>query len=273
MNNGVLCFANNNSKVNYILQAQELASRVRRYLNLPTSIVTSTPNEVDSKLFDKIIPVEAPNGNYKRYYDGSDTHVNISCNNAGRIDSFDLTPYDKTLVLDTDVILCNGDLKNAFNNNHDFQIYKNCTDLTTWRKHDEFNYINDKGVCFYWATAFCFNKTTETKIFFDLLKTLKNNWNHYSKVFDLGSRNFRNDHIFSIAIHMMNGFIEGDWAKDMPSTLYYTLDRDILHKIDKNKLVFLLQKENIHGEYILSSTKDMNVHVMNKFSIERLLNV
>ena len=54
MNNGVLCFANNNSKVNYILQAQELASRVRKYLNLPTSIVTSTPNEVDSKLFDKI---------------------------------------------------------------------------------------------------------------------------------------------------------------------------------------------------------------------------
>ena len=26
MNNGVLCFANNNSKVNYIPQAQELAS-------------------------------------------------------------------------------------------------------------------------------------------------------------------------------------------------------------------------------------------------------
>ena len=40
MNNGVLCFANNNNKVNYILQAQELATRVRKYLDLPTTIVT-----------------------------------------------------------------------------------------------------------------------------------------------------------------------------------------------------------------------------------------
>ena len=52
----------------------------------------------------------------------------------------------------------------------------------------------------------------------------------------------------------------------------YTLDRDILQKINDSKLVFLLQKENVHDEYILSSTKGMNVHVMNKFSLERLLN-
>jgi hypothetical protein len=76
-----------------------------------------------------------------------------------------------------------------------------------------------------------------------------------------------------MAIHIMNGFMEGNWAKNLPGTLYYTLDRDLLHKIDDAKLIFLLQKENIHGEYILSSTKDMNVHVMNKFSLERLLNV
>ena len=28
---------------------------------------------------------------------------------------------------------------------------------------------------------------------------------------------------------MMNGFVESNWAKDLPGTLYYTLDRDI-HK-------------------------------------------
>ena len=273
MNNGVLCFANNNNKVNYILQAQELATRVRKYLDLPTTIVTSTPEQVDTTYFDKVIAVDHPNDNYKRYYDGASTHTNIPFNNAGRINSFDLSHYDQTLVLDTDVILCNSDLKNAFNNNYDFQIYKDCTDLTTWRTHDEFKYINDKGISFYWATAFCFKRTKQTEIFFNLLKTLRKNWNHYSQVFDLGSRNFRNDHIFSIAIHMMNGFVESNWAKDLPGTLYYTLDRDILQKINDSKLVFLLQKEKVHNEYILASTKDMNVHVMNKFSLERLLNV
>ena len=91
-------------------------------------------------------------------------------------------------------------------------------------------------------------------------------------MYNLGSRNFRNDHVFSIAIHMMNGFTNANWAKDLPGTLYYTLDRDILQKINDSKLVFLLQKENVHDEYILSSTKDLNVHVMNKFSLERLFN-
>ena len=71
----------------------------------------------------------------------------------------------------------------------------------------------------------------------------------------------------------MNGFLDSDWAKTLPGSLYYTLDRDILHKIDKSKLVFLLEKENLHDEYILSATNNMNVHVMNKFSLERLLNV
>ena len=122
MSNGVLCFANNNGKINYILQAQELAKRVRKYLDLPTSIVTSTPCQVDESYFDKVIHSEHPMGNFKR-------------------------------------------------------------------------------------------------------------------------------------------------------SLYYTLDRDMLHKIDKAKLVFLLEKENLHGEYVLSATNNMNVHVMNKFSLERLLNV
>ena len=137
MNNGVLCFANNNNKVNYILQAQELSTRVRKYLDLPTTIVTSTPEQVDTSYFDKVIAVDHPSDNYKRYYDGASTHTNIPFNNAGRINSFDLSHYDQTLVLDTDVILCNSDLKNASNNNYDFQIYKDCTDLTTWRTHDE----------------------------------------------------------------------------------------------------------------------------------------
>ena len=44
----------------------------------------------------------------------------------------------QTLVLDTDVILCNSDLKNASPTIiMIFQIYKDCTDLTTWRTHDE----------------------------------------------------------------------------------------------------------------------------------------
>ena len=55
--------------------------------------------------------------------------------------------------------------------------------------------------------------------------------------------------------------------------MYYTLDRDILCKIKDDSLTFLIQKEKLFNEYILSTVKGMNIHVMNKFSLERSLNV
>ena len=273
MTNGVLCFAHNNGKVNYINQAEFLAKRVKQHLNLPTTLVTSTPQGLDDNtVFDQVIEIADDNNNVKRYYNGSLHHQRLPFKNNDRVRSYELSPYDTTLVLDTDYIICNDTFKHAFNSIHDFQIYKDGIDLCDWRKHKEFSYINNTGIPFYWATCFCFTKTQETKIFFDLLQHLVSNWKHYEQVYNLGSRNFRNDHVFSIAIHMMNGFTDGNWAKTLPGKMFYTLDRDIVKTIKDNSLTFLLQKENYVGEYILASTKDCNVHVMNKFSLGELIN-
>ena len=273
MSNGVLCFAHNNGKVDYLKQAELLAKRVEQHLNLPTTLVTSTPNQLqNSKLFDNVIHIPDQNNNLKRYYNGSLSHQRLTFKNNDRVKSYELTPYENTLVLDTDYIICNDSLKPAFDSVHNFQIYKDGIDLCEWRKHKEFDFINDTGIPFYWATCFCFKKSKETKIFFDLLQHLVKNWKHYEQVYNLGSRNFRNDHVFSIAIHMMNGFEDSDWAKELPGKMFYTLDRDFIRKIDNNSLTFLLQKQEYHGEYILSSTKDCNVHVMNKFSLGELIN-
>ena len=64
MNNGVLCFANNNGRIDYVKQAEFLATRVKKYLGLPTSLVTSTPQDVSNKkLFDNIIEIQDKNKN------------------------------------------------------------------------------------------------------------------------------------------------------------------------------------------------------------------
>lgn len=268
MSNGVLCFANNN-EINYIRQAENLAKRVRQHLNLPTSIVTSTPDLVDKSIFDKVITLKESIDNRKRYNDGNTTYRNLQFKNFGRHNAYDLTPYNKTIVLDTDFIICNSNFTKAFTQSHDFLIYKNAVDIASWRHHPEFEYINNKGIPFYWATAFYFEKTENVATFFDLLKSLVKNWDYYKTVFDIGSRNFRNDHAFSMAIHYMNGLEDANWAKPMPGTMYYTLDRDILQTINDNALNFLLEKQNMNGQYICAKTQDQNVHVMNKFSLER----
>ena len=274
MSKGIVCFANNNGTVDYLKQAILLAKRVKKFLNLPTTIITSSSDELETnysrqlKVFDKIISVDDRNDNRKRYYNGSTNYQNLYFKNFGRVNVYDLTPYDTTLVLDTDYIICNDILKNAFDIDTNFQIYKEGVDLAPWRELPEFQYINNKGIPFYWATCFCFTKTTETKIFFDLLKHIVNQWEHYQTVYDLGSRNFRNDHAFSIAIHIMNGYQDGDWAKPLPGKMFYTLDKDILHTMTDEKLIFLLQKQDIIDEYTFASTQNCNVHVMNKFSLE-----
>ena len=43
------------------------------------------------------------------------------------------------------------------------------------------------------------------------------------------------------------------------------------YQIKDNKLKFLVEKENRSGEYTLASTNGSNVHVMNKFSLEKVI--
>jgi hypothetical protein len=90
-------------------------------------------------------------------------------------------------------------------------------------------------------------------------------------LYNIDSVAFRNDFAFSIAIHIMNGKSNGRFATELPGTMSYILDKDILIDIDNNKMKFLVEKENYFGEYILAKTTGIDVHVMNKFSLSRFI--
>ena len=72
--------------------------------------------------------------------------------------------------------------------------------------------------------------------------------------------------------HVMNGYQNGTWAHDLPGKLYYTIDKDILLEHDNTEMKFLIEKEKYRGEYTVMKTNGISVHVMNKFSISRILN-
>ena len=145
MSNGVLCFANNNGKVDYLKQAIFLAERVKQYLDLPISLVTANKKDFDymysdkRDLFDNIIEAEPQEYNTKRYYDGTYHYETLQFKNAGRINSYDISPYEKTLVLDTDYVICNDNFKHAFDVKANFQIYRHGIDLCDWRTLQEFD--------------------------------------------------------------------------------------------------------------------------------------
>lgn len=278
MSKGILVFARNNAKVDYVKQAYLVAQRAKEYLNLPVSIVTDSVNYARSNYpesaFDHIIPIDTSineNHGNRKYWDGSLVSNRLEFKNNSRPYAYDLSPYDETLLLDTDVVISNDTFLECFNQSHDFLIYKDAIDLSDIDRGQEFTRISDTSSDFYWATCVFFRKTKTNKIYFDLLKHIMENWQHYKNVFQMNLPYYRNDHCFSIGIHIMNGYQQGDFAKPMPGTLYYTTDKSLLWEVKDSELLFLLEKHNYAGEYVPVRIKGANVHVMNKFSLNRCI--
>lgn len=290
MSKGIIVFANNNEKVDYVKQAYHLAKRAKQYLNLPTTIITNSRSWLEKTypdynvVFDKIIDVvysksKQQDGTIldnsflktqKRFYDGTKEHQ-LPFNNELRTLAYDVSPYDETLVLDTDIVICNDLYLRCFEQQHNLLMYKEAEDMAGFRDYTEFDYVSDTGVDFYWATCIFFRKTEENRIFFDLVKHIHENWQHYNNIYNLRRSVYRNDHAFSIALHIINGHCSGDFAKPMPGKLYYTTDKDVLININNDELTFLIEKQNSYGAYIPLKTKKLTMHVLNKFSLNREL--
>lgn len=287
MTRGCLIYAFNNEEIDYITIAREAARRVKLYLGVPVCLVTDSIEQVqkvdpNNKYFDTIIDVwkdtqlkptaELLNTrNVRQYSDGSITQKKANFKNSLRTKTYELTPYDETLVIDSDYFLANGLLKNCWDQEKDFLIYKEGHDISGYRTHAEFDRVSDYTVDFYWATAFWFRKSAMTKTFFNLVDHIRDNWDYYKLVYQFASHMYRNDHAFSIAIHIMNGYTGLPWAGKMPGRMLYTLDKDVLVDMDDRGFRVLLEKQNRHGEYTLTKTRDVSVHLMNKFSIHRVL--
>jgi len=273
---GAIIFAQNNGGIDYVKLANFAASKVKQHLGIPVSLITDSSKWLLSNFpehnFDQVIDLPKDTNNQtKKFSDGKLSSKMLEWKNLSRNQVYNLTPYDKTLVLDSDYILNSDVLKPALDLDHDFQIYQNSFDLALGRDSVEFKTINQYSIPFFWATVFIFQKTPLTEVFFNLIDYIKSNWTYYRTLYTIESPIFRNDFAFSIAIHIMNGMTEGDFAQELPGLMTYVLDRDILVKMKEDKIQFLVEKAHYPGEYTLVSTNSTDVHVMNKQSLSRFI--
>jgi hypothetical protein len=287
MTQGCVIYAFNNEEIDYITIAMEAARRVKLFLNVPVCLITDSIKQVDlvdptRKYFDLVIDVWQDkslkstaellnNKNLREYSDGSMAQKKANFKNSIRTKTYELSPYDETLVIDSDYFLANDILKSCWLQDQDFLIYKTGYDISGYRIHPEFNKVSDYTVDFYWATAFWFRKSPSTKTLFDLIDHIRDNWDYYKLVYQFASHMYRNDHAFSIALHIMNGYTGTEWSGKMPGRMLYTLDKDILIDMTDRSFKILLEKQNRQGEYTIQKTIDTSIHIMNKFSLHRIL--
>ena len=142
MTKGVLLFANNNEQVDYVKQAIFCAKRVKKYTNLDVTLVTDSSEQLEqykfyTKYIDKIITVpKAIESQQKKFFDG-ESYIYASWKNFSRTTCYDITPYDQTLVIDTDFILGSSSILKCFDTPHDFPINRYAFDPNTTRDNTE----------------------------------------------------------------------------------------------------------------------------------------
>jgi hypothetical protein len=280
MNNskkGVLFFAHNNQHIDYVKQAIFAAQQTKKHLGLPIALVTSNSTHLFKhyskhiNLFDKIIAVDEVDSKQTKIFNDGDQHsVQDLWKNHLRATAYELTPYDETIVLDTDYIVGNKNLLKCFESKEDLLIHRKSVYVNYFNKIDHrVNYISDTGMQMYWATVFYFKKTAKVKVFFEIISHVKENWDYYRFTHQIMEPAFRNDYAFTIAVHMLNGYRHSDWPCPLPDRLYYVTDRDLPESFQEDKWIFSMLTNQ--GQYVKIKTDSISMHVMNKLALDRII--
>lgn len=275
MSKGVLLFAHNNDTVDYVQQAVFCAKRVKRFLNLPVTLVTDDqsvsafPFDIN-KYIDNIVYQDVENQhNFRTFRNSGTDGVRDKWFNTNRFLAYELSPYQQTLVLDTDVVLCNSNLLQLFNSNKQFSATKHYKQFSHMCEDSSVAKISLNSVPMYWATIMYFTKSSVAQTVFDTVQHIHNNWLWYKNLYGLSSSKFRNDYAFSIAIHMLQNFTESVTDFEIPYILYNSFDVDIIDSFNDTEISILAKKN--HNDYRITYLKDTTVHIMNKFDFKDII--
>jgi len=257
MTQGFLLFAYNNEAIDYGAMALWSARRLGRWLDKPVSLVTDQATEYNldysrpgwSESFDQVIIRESATQQTKRYIDKALTFKNLT-----RADAYDLSPYDETLVIDTDIAIQSTHLNRLWGHQEDLVVMDRSTDL--FGRHDpEFTWIGDASVKFYWATQFFFRKGPYAEQFFRECQRVRAQYDAYRYLYNLPGGPVRNDYVWSIVVHTL-----GHSVATIPWNTYYSPSSDRIVEMNDRAVRVL-------GKDLLCRLEGVDLHIMNKFDL------
>lgn len=274
MKKGVLIFAHNNRQIDYAKMAIVSGGLAKKHLQVPVSLVTdqSTVDWMHQsnlwkralEVFENVITVDRPEDTQQRKFNDGKESVVAPFKNSNRSSVWDLTPYDRTLMIDCDYFVFSDSLNEYWDTDADLLISPEYNDVQGSRVGYLDKYISETGVRLLWATTVMFTKNENTKVFFDLVKHIKDNYRKFADLYRFDSRMYRNDISFAIARHIMYGF-ETDEDYAMPPVLSVP-DKDMIYEVSTDGIKLLTANLN---DYTLCNIKGRDIHIMNKQSITR----
>lgn len=244
MKKGVLLFCFDTEHTRYHKILERCVGLIKKNLKLEITVVT------DLATFKKISPLGFINYKFVDPEPGN-TKLGKTWKNVDRHLAYELSPYDKTLVMDIDYFCFSDNLLQLFETDYDFLVPNKAYDLSA---RNSFDHRRFSLIPMVWATILYFKKTEKTKQIFDMVKYVKKWYAYFNELYRIQSNNFRNDYAFAIALQQINGFTGYDTLPFALSTL--PPDCDVV-KFTDNGIVW---KHNGKLDYI----ENHDVHVLNK---------
>jgi hypothetical protein len=258
---GVLMFARN-SKLDYMRIAQHNCGLIKEHLQLPVAVITDTKtrDESDTTMFDHVIMDNTEDTNKRVFYFNGES-LSTPWINGSRSDAYDLTPFDRTLLLDADYLIMSNNYKKLFDLDIEFTCHYSVLDVTGQNLYKADKRLNSYTIPMVWATAVLFDKCNFSENVFTMMKLVKEHWEYYSSLYQFNRKVFRNDFALSIALHILGGY--GTNTYSIPWALPTLTSRAKI--IDYNergiKYVYEKQKRNYVGRV------RQDIHIMDKKSL------
>lgn len=281
MNKGILIFAHNSAEVDYGSIAVIAGGLAKKNLGVSVSLVSdkktvetlnsSSLKSQVSKIFENIIltDVSADAKNNRILHDGLSSKL-VPFINQGRPSAFELTPYERTLLIDSDFFIFSENLNHYWDLDPNVLIADSFLNIRNESVNILDSWVSEIGPPLRWATTVMFSKNKEGKIFFDLVSHIRENYVFYSNIYKFNPKIYRNDIAFSIAKHILDKF-STDTDNNLPP-VFSVIDRDSLELVrEDGRLIFLLGNELNPTKIMSASIKGRDVHIMNKESIIRNL--
>lgn len=202
MTTGALIFAYNNDAFDYLRMAAWSAANIRRHLDIPVAVVTDQPTDLD---FDQVIVHAAPTSG-ERWF--ADANRRVPWHNHSRPDAWDLSPWDRTLLIDADYVVASDRLTTILAHTKSAVLcHQHATDVTGMNDFRALNRLGRHDISLAWATVMIFDRSPHAKLIFQCMRMIRDNWSHYQHIYQDRSRTYRNDHALTIALAITNGHV------------------------------------------------------------------
>lgn len=242
---GVLVFAFNTG-VDYVAIADQTSKLIAHELRLPITLITDHDATPEFE-YDNVIRIDPQGATYRT----EDVHV--QWRNFGRYLAYELSPYEETILLDTDYLVLDDSLLQLFETEWDYKLMHHNSD----EYGASYEMMGNTSLPFIWATVVLFRKTPQAKMLFDLVGKIQRNYSYYRLLYNISTGNYRNDYAFAIANIILSGYDINEPA-GIPWRMF-----TLTNKIDK----LVVDGNNTRAYF--KSIKPMflpeqNIHVMDK---------